>query len=393
MTNPCGQNFPEQGDYLHKAMNRQSQSHSVVPGYGAVSDDERTLCEDNNGTYPRLAKLSNGSILAGFTRREGNLRILRISRSEDGGRSFSHFGEVSRGTGDIDNMFLLEIAPGRVLAAFRNHDVGPSEPTFFRITVCQSLDGGRHWTFLSQAAEKGAPYGLWEPFMRIGRRGEVQLMFSQEFEPHVQRTMRVLSYDLGRTWTKPVCVVGEEEGLRDGMVGIAETSDETRDETREQGAYALFMVFETTRYGTQSLEGAVSYDDGASWEHRQEVYVPPRGHNAGAPQIASFADGSMAVVFMTDEDSDVVDWVQHAAIKVIFSGPIRNGRPCWSKSNLVSPGSSFWPGIMALDEFTALATYDCRGPRVRTVQSYGLQNEWWHTEVNVARPVFMGGNS
>jgi hypothetical protein len=364
-------------------MNTQSQSQTLVPGYGAVSDDERTLCGDNNGTYPRLARLSDKSILAGFTRHEGNMRILRISRSTDGGRSFADFGEVSRGTGDVDNMFLLEIAPRRVLAAFRNHDVGPGGPTFFRITVCQSIDGGRHWAFLSQAAEKGAPYGLWEPFMRKGRRGEVQLMFSQEFGPQDQRTMRVLSYDMGRTWTKPECVVGGEERLRDGMVGIAKTSD--------QGHHALFIVFETTRYGTMSLEGAVSYDDGATWQHRQEVYVPPRGHNAGAPQIAAFKDGTMAVVFMTDEDSDIVDWVKHAAIKVVFSGPLRDGRAYWGKSNLVCPGSSFWPGIMALDGDTALATYDCRGPRARTVQCYDPQNEWWHTEVNVAGPTFMAG--
>lgn len=153
------------------------------------------------------------------------------------------------------------------------------------------------------------------------------------------------------------------EALRDGMNGIADTRDNGRD--------ALVMVIETTRYGTFNIEGLISYDDGSTWGHRHEVYVPPRGHNAGAPQIASFADGSLVAVFMCDEDSKVVEWTKHAAIKVVFACPPHHGKIHWSKPTTICNGSSSWPGIMALNNHTVLATYDCGGPKARTIA--------WHT--------------
>ncbi|KAJ5490697.1 Neuraminidase [Penicillium fimorum] len=116
--------------------------------------------------------------------------------------------------------------------------------------------------------------------------------------------MLVVSQDQGSTWTRPTCLHGDQDPLRDGMCGIARTVDNGRE--------ALLMVFETTRYGPFNVEALLSYET-----------VPPGGHNAGSPQIASFADGSMATVFMTDDDSEHVSWVKNASIKVVFAGSSR----------------------------------------------------------------------
>jgi hypothetical protein len=339
-------------------------------GGAFVNDDERILSEDrSNGTYVRLARLSDGSILAGFTWRHDNLRVLRISKSVDGGESFFDFAEVTRGVKDIDNMHILEVAPNTVLAAFRNHDLGPSgfadypnDLQYYRLTVCQSVDGGQTWTFLSQVAEKSPsspPLGIWEPFMRIGQEGEVQCIFSQEFAPDDQRTMLAKSYDQGRTWSTPRVIEGGRNRFRDGMTGITETID--------NGRAALVMVFETTRYGPFNVEGVISYDDGDTWHHRHEIFVPPPGRNAGAPQIASFADGSLACVFMTDDQAERVDWVRNAAIRAVFADPPQNGKIHWGRPTLVSPASSFWPGILSLDHRRVLVTYEHEGPRARTI--------------------------
>lgn len=347
---------------LHQGQGHQSAG-GHLPGRGIVNDDERPLSSPpNNGTYPRLARLSDGSILSSFTRFPDGKRALCVARSLDGGRTFENYSEVARSDGDTDNMFLLEAAPGVVLAAFRNHDVGQNGPHHFRITVCRSQDGGRTWHFASQAFEKGAPFGIWEPFMRLGRRGEVQLTYSQEFAHNNQCTMLVVSHDQGSSWSKPVCLHGDNDPLRDGMNGIARSFDNGRE--------ALVMVFETTRYGPFSVEALISYDDGATWHNRQEVFRPKPHRNAGSPQVTAFADGSLAVVFMTDEDSSQVQWVKHAAIKVVFGSPPRDGRIQWSAPITVAPASSFWPGIMAVDHYTALVTYDHGGPLAKTVTWY-----------------------
>lgn len=339
---------------------QQAPAPVNLPGRAIINNDEHPLSSPpNHGTYPRLARLSDGSILSSFTRFPDGENALCVARSTDGGWRFEDFGVVTRATGDVDNMFLLEVAPSVVLAAFRNHDVGPNGHTHFRITVCRSTDGGRIWNYASQAAEKGPPLGVWEPFMRIGLRGEVQLTYSQEFDPNNQCTMLVVSHDQGTTWSSPVCLHGAQDPLRDGMNGIAATYD--------NGRGALVMVFETTRYGPFSLEALISYDDGATWAYRHEIYRPRPGRNAGSPQIASFADGSMVVAFMTDEDAPQVDWVRNAAIKVVFAGPPRNGQIHWGSSSVISPASSFWPGVMALNHHTALVTYDRGGPLARTV--------------------------
>ncbi|KAL4780712.1 Sialidase [Aspergillus varians] len=329
-------------------------------GSRIINDDERLLCSRPAGTYPRLAKLSDGSILSAFTRRDGKTRVLRIGRSTDGGRCFEDFSEVSRGDGDVDNMYLLEIAPMTVLAAFRNHDLGPHGPTHYRITVCRSTDGGRTWKFLSQAAEKKPPCGIWEPFMRMGSRGEVMLTYSEEYAHNNQCTIMVRSTDGGATWSPPQCLEGKNDPFRDGMNGIARTHDNGRD--------ALVMVFETTTFGTFDLEALISYDDGHTWGNRHRVYVPKRGHNAGSPQIASFRDGSLAVIFMTDEDHSQVQWTKNAAIKVVYGSPPINGQIQWTQPSVICPHLSHWPGIMALDDRTLLATYECGGaPKAKSI--------------------------
>lgn len=317
-------------------------------------------------TYPRATRLSDNSIVLGYTHHDGAARTIYVVRSTDNGATFNPYGTVASrpSNADMDNVFLLEVpgsTPPRVLAAFRNHDLNANGAyTQFRITVCQSVDGGKGWAFLSQAAEhtvgaKESPaLGLWEPFMRIGNNGNVQLTFSQELSASNQETFRVVSANGGLTWGSSADLVihPTSQGLRDGMNGVAAVTDSGSKKA------ALVMVFETNPNTDFNIEYAVSYDDGATWGNRAALYVPPTGKNAGAPQI-TLVGSRLVVVFMTDETTATQDWPNVADVKTVTApAGLKNGKIVWdTTAQLVSSSPSHWPGVMTIGD-KAFSVFD-----------------------------------
>ncbi|KAF3064736.1 hypothetical protein GL218_02656 [Daldinia childiae] len=317
---------------LHLTYRDTTVAFNEIGASFTLGDRESQLSP--GGTYPRLTRLADGGILSASAYTVNGLRTIRVTRSDDDGATFNEIGSIAQSPGDLDNAFLIQLPSGTVLAAFRNHDKDANGAlTYFRITVCKSDDGGRTWVFLAHAAQQPADAsgfnGLWEPFIRIGKDGGLQLTYSGELSQTNQETFRTLSYDGGATWSTPnnLRLHSPDQQFRDGMQGIASIKD-------ANGQDALVMVFEVKDGPNFYLGTVVSYDDG------------------------------LAVVFMTDEDlpADQLDWANKADIKMIFSSELNNGDLRWTSQTFhLSEDSSYWPGTFQRGDNNIMAVYERGG--------------------------------
>ncbi|KAF8801543.1 glycoside hydrolase family 93 protein [Phlegmacium glaucopus] len=320
------------------------------------------LSPTGGGTYPRLANVQGGAILAAYTQIDGSVHTLMISRSTNGGKSFSAWGTVTSGTGDIDNPDLIQLSNGAIICTFRNHDRNDKgEDTFYRITATISTDGGQNWTFLSQVDQRPASgrNGLWEPFNRISANNTLQVYYATENSATDQDILMRTSTDNGAKWSEAITVAGGTTTGRDGMPGC----------TSPPGAPSkVLCVFETTE-GTGPLftvKSVVSNNDGATWGERRQVYVPTGiGNNAGAPQVTTTSGGAFVASFMTDEDTFLHMWPLRASFKILTSDP--SDPASWGRKTTVSGVQSSWPGLLALGDGTVLGCSDHGGVNCHSI--------------------------
>lgn len=221
------------------------------------------------GTYPRANKLADGSILGVYTAFSGDDNVITTVKSTDNGASWQSLGEVTRGPSngnDIDNPYLLQLATGRILCAFRNHSKDPNSGayTYFRIAVAYSDDKGKSWAYLSTpASDVGPVNGNWEPFLRLALDGSLQLYYSRENSATDQDSLERFSIDGGKTWSAAETISGSGITARDGMIGVATVSGSN-----------LIAVFETASAGVFNIASITSADDGKTWsDSRRMVYA------------------------------------------------------------------------------------------------------------------------
>lgn len=229
------------------------------------TDLESHLNVIGDGTYPRATRLQDGSILGVHTAFQGGANIISATRSLDHGVTWTPVSEITRGIGDIDNAFPVQLPSGKILCAFRNHTKDENgHYTWYRITICSSIDNGASWQFLSTADEvslwecsyflldelltfwKNGTTGLWEPFMRIARDGSLQLYYSLELARNDQDSIQRISYDEGSSWGSERTISGAGLEARDGMLGLAPYDDK------------LIAVFETNEHGPMAIKAVES---------------------------------------------------------------------------------------------------------------------------------------
>lgn len=129
----------------------------------SVNSNAVPLSLTDGGTCPRLTNVPC-AILVAYTVFDGATHILTVTRSTDGGKTYSAWGTVATGTGDLDNPNLIQLANGNIICTFRNRDLNSTSAyTYYRITATVSKGGGATWSHISQVDERaaGGVNGLW----------------------------------------------------------------------------------------------------------------------------------------------------------------------------------------------------------------------------------------
>ncbi|KAK3715421.1 hypothetical protein LTR37_007149 [Vermiconidia calcicola] len=117
-------------------------------------------------------------------------------------------------------------------------------------------------------------------------------------------------------------------------------------------------VFESLQGEILQLDSGTSPDDGKTWDNRQTVYIPTGvNNNAGAPQVVNVG-GTLSISFMTDNDTQLHDWINGTGAKLITS---RDGGSTWDNKLEVFTPQGSWPGMVALNESSLLYMPDKSG--------------------------------
>ena len=328
------------------------------------------LIYPGRASYPRVAQLADGTLLATFAHSTPESREIGCVSSGDGGTTWGSYHRIldQNRPVDLDNAFPLQLPDGSILAAYRRHTPGT-----YRIEVHASVDGGIHWAYRGTLAT--GHDGLWEPFLLLLPSGVVQAYYASEegCKPDQRIEMRSSS-DGGKTWGSsgsPV-TVAQKKGSRDGMPGVVRLDKEE-----------LLAVFEAQDEPPYRfvIRGVRSSDNGRTWATTRELIYRPSNPianrwAAGAPSIICLPDKRLLVSFQSDEQVSYLqgdrdrrrdpavpgyDYVRHSHFAYVASSD--NGRTWIGPSHLLgSPEQpACWNALYGMKDGTILALSNYQG--------------------------------
>jgi hypothetical protein len=236
---------------LAQAAGRQQ----LIPGFGA---------------YPRLIRLQysaigRGHIIAALTSQDAGGKFTPIMESADEGASFHQIGAIHDPEGAqgmcCGTLYELpqsvhRLRAGTLLwAASYGQDAGAGRRVGIKIWA--SKDGGKTWSYLSEAAQSHNHDGIWEPEFTIDAGGTLWLQYADESQApkYGQVLNRVGSTD-GVNWgTKQGTLAIPPDRVRPGMPIVRRLPD---------GRY--YFAYEICNYGTYYCAGYYKIsEDGANW--------------------------------------------------------------------------------------------------------------------------------
>ncbi|HET6500186.1 MAG TPA: sialidase family protein [Amycolatopsis sp.] len=289
------------------------------------------------GSYPRLIRLQHNllfqnRIIAAVSSWDERGPFAPIYESTDEGASFHKIGEVRDPEGVrgecCGTLYELPqrvgaLPAGTVLwAASYGQDAGSARR--IGIKIWASRDGGRHWSFLSEAARSPNQQGVWEPEFTVDTGGKLWMHFADETqEPRYGQVLeRVFSTD-GVHWGSPRLTLAlSPSTVRPGMPIVRRLPD---------GRY--YFAYEICNYADRycdpyykiSTDGAdfgdpgdpgtqVKTASGAYFQHAQTVTLFPDGRLMMVGQIYTDHSGaplpSNGRILLANDHAGAGDWYE-----------------------------------------------------------------------------------
>jgi hypothetical protein len=279
------------------------------PSLSIQWDEKSLVCIAAEGGYPRVKRLNDGSLLAAYENRKGD---VLVKHSFDEGKTwsdsvlvFGSFDYTNATNGlsakiNIANPEFIQLANNDILFAC-NFRPNKDEVYPFSIAIKRSRDNGNTWS-KEQIVYQAAPRfidGCWEPSFLFLPDGRIQLYFANEFpyqQSNEQEISMLESDDNGTSWSTDKKTVSFRKGFRDGMP-VATTDGKEIFVAIEDNGFDQFKPFIVKNAIADNWKEPVLAESPNRYSALKEPL--PSSVYAGAPYLISTEDGYYVLSYQT----------------------------------------------------------------------------------------------